>query len=109
MQSRDESKNSSQPSDLGKKIQGYEYYFDETNNKHDKGLATLEEKEKAFKKAEEVVPAISRCIKLMEEETKKANINLADTVTKLAKASKEADGILKMVKSTMKLRTMCEN
>ena len=42
----------------------------------------------------------------MEEEAKKANINLADTVTKLAKASKEADGILKMVKSTMKLRTM---
>ena len=42
----------------------------------------------------------------MEEEAKKANINLADTVTKLAKASKEADGILKMVKSTKKLRTM---
>ena len=40
------------------------------------------------------------------EEAKKANINLADTVTKLAKASQEADGILKMVKSTMKLRTM---
>ena len=108
MQSRDESKNSSHCRDIAKKIQRYEYDFDETNNKLVKGLATLEEKEKAFKKAEEVVSVTYfRCIKLMDEEAKKANINLADTVTKLAKVSKEADGIiLKMVKSTMKLRTM---
>merc|ERR1712150_440672 len=35
---------------------------------------------------------------LMEEESKKADTTLADTVTKLALASKEADGILKKVK-----------
>merc|ERR1719412_3533867 len=35
---------------------------------------------------------------LMEEEAKKADSNLAETVTKLAMASKEADGILKKVK-----------
>merc|ERR1712156_880975 len=35
---------------------------------------------------------------LMEEEAKKADSALAETVTKLALASKEADGILKKVK-----------
>ena len=35
---------------------------------------------------------------LMEEEAKKADSSLADTVTKLALASKDADGILKKVK-----------
>ena len=34
----------------------------------------------------------------MEEEAKKADSSLADTVTKLALASKDADGILKKVK-----------
>merc|ERR1712062_414670 len=34
----------------------------------------------------------------MEEEAKKADSTLAETVTKLAMASKEADGILKKVK-----------
>ena len=41
---------------------------------------------------------MSRRILLMEEEAKKADSLLADTVTKLAYASKEADGILKKVK-----------
>jgi len=41
---------------------------------------------------------LTRRIMLMEEEAKKADTNLADTVTKLAMASKEADGILKKVK-----------
>merc|ERR1712033_99224 len=35
---------------------------------------------------------------LMEEEAKKSEQNLADTVTKLALSSKEADGIMKKVK-----------
>merc|ERR1739838_139620 len=35
---------------------------------------------------------------LMEEESKKSEQSLADTVTKLALSSKEADGILKKVK-----------
>merc|ERR1712020_866117 len=84
--------------DLGKKIQGYEVDFDETNDKLTKGLTTLEEREKAFKNAEEEVSASSRRIMLMEEEAKKADSNLAETVTKLAMASKEADQILKKVK-----------
>jgi chromosome segregation ATPase len=57
-----------------------------------------EEKEKEFKNAEEDVGALSRRVMLMEEEAKKADTSLADTVTKLAIQSKEADAILKKVK-----------
>merc|ERR1712062_21741 len=84
--------------DLGKKTQGYEAEFDDTNDKLTKALAALEEKEKAFKNAEEEVSALSRRIMLMEEEAKKADSSLAETVTKLAISSKDADGILKKVK-----------
>merc|ERR1712219_40825 len=84
--------------DLGKKIQSYEGEFDETNDKLTKAMTNLEEREKAFKNAEEEVSALTRRIMLMEEEAKKADSNLAETVTKLAHASKEADGILKKVK-----------
>merc|ERR1712046_390968 len=56
------------------------------------------EKEKNLKNAEEDVGALSRRVMLMEEEAKKADSALAETVTKLALASKEADGILKKVK-----------
>ena len=41
--------------DLSKKIQGYECDFDETNDKLIKAMTALEEKEKAFKTAEEEV------------------------------------------------------
>merc|ERR1712243_320582 len=54
--------------------------------------------EKEFKNAEEEVGALSRRVMLMEEEAKKADTALADTVTKLAYASKEADGVMKKVK-----------
>merc|ERR1712025_435174 len=84
--------------DLGKKIQTYECDFDETTDKMTKVLATFEEKEKEFKNAEEDVGALSRRVMLMEEEAKKADTSLADTVTKLAIQSKEADAILKKVK-----------
>jgi tropomyosin-1 len=84
--------------DVGKKTQGYECAFDETNDKLLKVMATLEEREKAFKNAEEEVSALSRRILLMEEEAKKADSNLAEAVTKLALQSKNADGILKKVK-----------
>merc|ERR1712241_1049935 len=77
--------------DLGKKIQGYEVEFDETNDKLTKAMTNLEEREKAFKNAEEEVSALTRRIMLMEEEAKKADSSLAETVTKLALASKEAD------------------
>merc|ERR1712186_313519 len=61
-------------------------------------MTNHEEREKAFKNAEEEVSALTRRIMLMEEEAKKADSNLAETVTKLALASKEADVILKKVK-----------
>ena len=76
--------------DLGKKINGYEVEFDETNDKLIKALSALEEKEKSLKNAEEEVSALSRRIMLMEEEAKKADSSLAETVTKLALASKDA-------------------
>ena len=84
--------------DLGKKINGYEVDFDETNDKLVKALAALEEKEKSLKNAEEEVSALSRRIMLMEEEDKKAADTLCNTVTKLAITSKNADQILKAVK-----------
>merc|ERR1712058_208583 len=69
-----------------------------TNDKLTKALESLEEKEKSLKTAEEEVGALARRVMLMEEEAKKADTTLAETVTKLALASKEADGILKKVK-----------
>merc|ERR1719495_2605588 len=56
--------------DLGKKIQGAEVEFDETNDKLTKALESLEEKEKNFKNAEEEVGALTRRVMLMEEEAK---------------------------------------
>ena len=84
--------------DLGKKITIYESDFDETNDKLSKVLVSLEEKELTFKTTEEEVCALARRVLLMEDENKKADTGLADTVTKLALASKEADVILKKVK-----------
>jgi len=84
--------------DLGKKITSYEADFDETNDKLTKTSVTLEEKEKAWMDAEDEVGGLARRLMLMEDEAKKADTNLADTITKLALASKEADGILKKVK-----------
>merc|ERR1719471_1610332 len=61
-------------------------------------MESLEEKEKNYKAAEDEVSALARRLMLMEDEAKKADTTLADTVTKLALASKEADGIQKKVK-----------
>merc|ERR1711931_566964 len=58
----------------------------------------MEEKEKTYKEVESDVSALSRRIMLMEEESKKSEQTLADTVTKLATTSKEADTVLKAVK-----------
>merc|ERR1712226_863914 len=84
--------------DYGKKVQQLEISFDETNDQLQKSTTILEEKEKTFKEVEADVAALSRRIMLMEEESKKSEQSLADTVTKLALSSKEADGILKKVK-----------
>merc|ERR1711937_562583 len=61
--------------DYGKKVHGFEIEFDETNDKLNKALESLE-----------------------EEENKKSEQNLANTVPKLAITSKEADDVLKKVK-----------
>jgi hypothetical protein len=84
--------------DVGKKSSHYESDFDETNDKLCKTILYLEEKEKSFITAEEEVCALARRVLLMEDENKKADTALADTITKLALTSKEADGILKKVK-----------
>merc|ERR1711931_413488 len=84
--------------DYGKKVQQLEIAFDETNDKLTKATESLEEKEKTFKEVEGDVSALSRRIMLMEEESKKSEQTLADTVTKLAVTSKEADTVLKAVK-----------
>lgn len=51
-----------------------------------------------MKGTEEDVNAMTRRVALMEEEVRKAENNLATTVTQLALKSKEADGVLKKVK-----------
>jgi len=84
--------------DYGKKVHSLEIDFDETNDKLTKTLEVLEEKEKMLKEVDADVCASSRRIMLMEEEAKKSETTLADTVTKLALSSKDADGILKKVK-----------
>merc|ERR1719309_947769 len=82
--------------DYGKKVQQLEIGFDETNEQLQKSSTVLEEKEKSFKEVEADVAALSRRI-MLKEESKKSEQSLADTVTKLALSSKEADGILKKV------------
>merc|ERR1739846_279158 len=61
--------------DYGKKVHGFEIDFDETLDKLNKANESYEEKE-----------------------SKKAEVNLATTVTKLALSSKQADEVLKKVK-----------
>merc|ERR1711915_225616 len=63
-----------------------------------KATESLEEKEKMYKEEEGNVSALTRRIMLMEEEAKKSETTLADTVTKLAVSPKDADNILKAVK-----------
>merc|ERR1712234_39726 len=84
--------------DYGKKVQNFEIAFDETNDKLTKAIESLEEKEKSFKEVEGDVAALARRIMLMEEEAKKSEQNLAETVTKLAMNSKAADNVLKTIK-----------
>merc|ERR1712088_698824 len=84
--------------DYGKKVHGFEIEFDETTDKLNKANESFEEKDKMHKEVEADIAALSRRIMLMEEESKKAEVNLANTVTKLALSSKQADEVLKKVK-----------
>merc|ERR1712021_58273 len=85
--------------DFGKKVHGLEIDFDETCDKLQKATESLEQKDKMYREVESDVCSLSRRIMLMEEEAKKSEENLAGTVTKLAVTSKEADNILKKVKT----------
>ena len=84
--------------DYGKKVHGLEIEFDETTDKLNKALLAYEEKDKSHREVEADIAALTRRIMLMEEEAKKAETTLANTVTKLAMSSKEADDVLKKVK-----------
>merc|ERR1711992_298486 len=83
--------------DFGKKVHGLEIEFDETTDKLNKAGEAYEEKDKNHREVEADIAALSRRIMLMEE-AKKAETTLANTVTKLAMSSKEADDVLKKVK-----------
>merc|ERR1712242_610176 len=84
--------------DFGKKVHGLEIEFDETLDKLNKALLAFEEKDKSHREVEADIAALTRRIMLMEEEAKKSEQTLADTVTRLAMSSKEADDVLKKVK-----------
>merc|ERR1712106_197779 len=84
--------------DYGKKVHSYEIEFDETLDKLNKANEQYEEKDKSHREVEGDIAALTRRIMLMEEEAKKAETTLANTVTKLAISSKEADDVLKKVK-----------
>jgi len=92
--------------DYGKKVQGLEIGFDETNDKLTKASESLDEAEKQFKEVEGDVAALTRRIMLMEEEDKKSADVLCTTVTKLALTSKAADNVLKAVKA---VESVCMN
>merc|ERR1712121_101011 len=85
--------------DYGKKVQNLEIAYDETNDKLTKATESLEEADKQFKEVEGDVAALTRRIVLMEEEDKKSADTLCNTITKLAITSKNADNVMKSVKT----------
>ena len=84
--------------DLGKKVQSMEIAYEETMDKFNTTVESLEEKGKVFMEIESDISALTRRIMLIEEEAKKAETNLSNIVTKLALSSKEADEVLKKIK-----------
>ena len=84
--------------DFGKKVHNFEIAFEETLDKVNRANEGYEEKDKLHREVESDIAALTRRIMLMEEEAKKAETTLANTVTKLAMSSKEADEVLKKVK-----------
>ena len=84
--------------DFGKKVHNMEIAYEDTVDKVNTTMEGLEEKGKLFMEVESDISALTRRIMLMEEEAKKAETTLANTVTKLAMSSKEADDVLKKVK-----------
>ncbi len=84
--------------DLQKKISGLEAKYDETFEKHLQATSKEEEKDKEWKSAEEDVNNLNRSMLLLEEEVKRRDTDLSNTVMQLCLISKEADSIAKRVK-----------
>ena len=85
-------------------MHGFEIELDETTDKLNKATETFEEKDKLHKEVESDIAALTRRIMLMEEEAKKSETTLANTVTKLALTSKSADEVLKKVNQCFLMR-----
>lgn len=84
--------------DLQKKISGLEGKYDETFEKFQKTSQKEEEKEKDWKLAEEDVNNLNRRMLLVEEEVKRRDTDLANTIMELCHISREADGTYRRVK-----------
>merc|ERR1740122_754823 len=86
--------------DLGKKIQGYECDFDETNDKLIKAMTALEEKEKAFKDAD----GILKKVKYFESKTMNSEVEIEEADKNLRETTKMAsDNEQKLDELTRKL------
>ena len=84
--------------DFGKKVHNMEVSYEDNMDNLNKSFESFEEKDKTHVEVDADISALTRRIMLMEEESKKAETTLANTVTKLAVSSKEADEVLKKVK-----------
>ncbi len=84
--------------DLQKKISGLESKFDECFEKLIAVNSKEEEKDKEWKSAEEDVNNLCRSLLLLEEEVKRRDTDLANTVMQLCHISKDADTVAKKVK-----------
>merc|ERR1712181_76014 len=92
--------------DYGKKVHSFEVELETTIDKLNKATEEYEEKDKLHAEVEADIAALARRIMLMEEETTKAEANLANTVTKLALSSKSADDVMRKVKA---VENKCSN
>merc|ERR1712192_255368 len=92
--------------DYGKKVHSFEMELETTIDKLNKATEEYEEKDKLHAEVEADIAALARRIMLMEEETTKAEANLANTVTKLALSSKSADDVMRKVKA---VENKCSN
>ena len=84
--------------DIQKKLAGIEAKYDDASEKFIKAETLEEEKNKEWKEAEEDVNNLSRRMLLLEEECKRRDNEMAQTVMELCHMSRNADAVLKRVK-----------
>ena len=93
--------------DLGKKVHNMEVAFEDTIEKLNASSTEFEEKDKILMEVDSDISALTRRIMLMEEEAKKSESNLANTVRLKTKKTKKK---LKSWTKTLKgVRTMVHN